>query len=508
MEEWDNLPEKKMKRPPIKKIWDRLTGFDYGIVKSLRDELDENDNCFIPPGVRGRRTLKLEDAIDGLYEFLVSLVDECKIKGYLTLAIIRRKIYEKYGKHCSQKCMRKCLGRLGFRYDRRVEAWVNARESQPVQRQLYEFVDWVHRNSVMDQPPLYNFVNNFAFFDESHIYTEEFRRMSWFNDGNRLVQLMRSGARINMFDGLITGCSISDAATLRVHWNSRKKVAEHFPPKLLDDPEYEGFHGKYVNCDKVLEYCKTYLFPRMVECECSIVYVDNASTHKAFVDDLRGRDVGYLIAFTSEALQESGMEEKMKAFYDGMEEKNDTETRKYIMQFLRDTDLRKRRLVEEGKKFGIQVRFLPTGWFECDPVEKIWRRLKPKYRDYKSHYPDLNWKVRLDLAYHAVDDEYIAKIVSEMIKWCRGKREEMSASGWKLDANGHGIQGILAKGKGKGKGKGGVMVIPVGQEDDEGADPDDSDAPDDHDAPDVNDDHELHDPHDVGSEADDDDDLI
>ena len=74
-------------------------------------------------------------------------------------------------------------------------------------------------------------------------------------------------------------------------------------------------------------------------------------------------------------------------------------------------------------------------------IEKLWRQLKAAFRRTD---PRLPWEQRLALAYEECSPQYIEKIISSTIRWCREKHLEFEA-GLVAPPVGDGVMVIDAK---------------------------------------------------------------
>ena len=376
--------------------------------------------------------------MDDLEVFLLGLVEEAKKGGFLTIGIIREKIRAEYYVFPSRRRVRRALRRLGFRYAERKGIWLSKRDSAEVMEHLWEFCCFVKNHIVQKANGQYAYVDGVGFADESHLYTLAKRTKSWFNGANRFMQASEgAGTRINIIDGIISDKFTEET---RVSWSSTSATGE--------------YHGKYTSYDLMAKYFSERIFFNMSAGQH--VFVDNASVHKAFTHDIRKMTEDQLHDFITENNPEP-LRFNTEYGEAGVSEMNSSKTKAWYQRWIRVNDLRSRKLVELGKVYGISVHFLPTGWFECDPVEKIFCHVKPKYRNINSEHPDWPWQQKLEAAYQKVDEKFIDGIVHKHIEWVLKKHAELEAT-W---------QGPLPKGKGKGKAKGkgkgggdfGIMVI-------------------------------------------------
>jgi hypothetical protein len=254
----------------------------------------------------------------------------------------------------------------------------------------------------------------------------------------------RAGSRINIFDGIL-----SDKFTTgtRKSWSSNATTGE--------------YHGKYTTSDTVCKYMSEEIFFHMDTGQHA--FVDHASVHMMFKEDTRKMTVEGLMDWVTEQ-QDADLQILFNNKYEaeGVAEMNQTATRAWLMNWIRDNDLRKRKLVELGKQYDIHVHFLPTGWFETNPVEKIFCHVKPKFRDLTVKHPDWTWQQKLETAYEKVDEPFVDNIIHTYIVWALAKYDEL-AKDW------HGPVQAGKAGKGEGKGGKGFAakfgIIAVGDSD-------------------------------------------
>ncbi len=197
------------------------------VVDSARKELKENGGILFPSKKRGPTVKQLEEQCPNLEKFLIGLVEEVKTGGYLTIGIMREKINAKYNALVSRKRIRKALRRLGFRYCTRREVWISKRDTPAVQTHLWEFAEFVNRNNVKNAATgRYEYKDGISFVDESHLFSEDQRKKSWFDGSNKFMEVCTKGkgVRINIIDGFISNKFLPET---RVAWNSRCTTGEY-----------------------------------------------------------------------------------------------------------------------------------------------------------------------------------------------------------------------------------------------------------------------------------------
>ena len=436
-------PGRWRRQPQVMEEFEKISGVSHNIIDKARKDIKTTGGYIKGPQKRGKQPLApLEEELDNLEAFLLGLVEEAKKGGFLTVGNIREQIRAEYYVLVSRRRVRKALRRLGFRYAVRKGIWLSARDSYGVMQELWEFCCFVKDHVVQRADGTYAYVDGVAFVDESHIYTLAKRTKSWIKGADRFMQnAERAGTRINIIDGFI---SDKFTTATRVSWSSSATTGEYC--------------GAYTTYDLMAKYFSERIFINMDAGQH--LFVDNASVHKKFKDDITKLTEDelhdFIVEHQSDAEQVS-FNERYAA--EGVNEMNSTNTKLWYQKWIRTHDFRKRKLQELGNLYNVHVHFLPTGWFECDPVEKIFCHIKPKYRDINSANanPEWTWQMKLEAAYSKVDEKYVDGIVNKHIKWVLAKHAELSKS-W---------QGPLPpKGKGKGKGgKGGFGMIVVGDTD-------------------------------------------
>jgi hypothetical protein len=344
---WTLPPGKWRRQPTLMQEFNKVTGFVTSVVESARKDIRDTNGYILGPDTRGRKPLPpLEQDIENLEAYLVGLVNEAKKGGFLTVGIIREKIFAQFSILASRRRVRKALRRLGFRYAERRGIWLTKRESYGVICELWEFCCFVKNHVVKRPDGRYAYVDGVSFVDESHIYSAAKRKLSWIKGADRFMEVAdRAGSRINIFDGIL-----SDKFTTgtRKSWSSNATTGE--------------YHGKYTTSDTVCKYMSEEIFFHMDTGQHA--FVDHASVHMMFKEDTRKMTVEGLMDWVTEQ-QDADLQILFNNKYEaeGVAEMNQTATRAWLMNWIRDNDLRKRKLVELGKQYDIHVHFLPTGWF-------------------------------------------------------------------------------------------------------------------------------------------------
>lgn len=163
--------------------------------------------------------------------------------------------------------------------------------------------------------------------------------------------------------------------------------------------------------------------------------MDNASTHKAFVQSLAGFSEEDLADWIMDLDCPVALKAKfnMKHSAPSVQGLNARKRKSWVMQFIREHEMRKLKLREMAKLYDDQhppqLRFLPPYHPELNPVEKIWRRLKPEYLRLKSLRPGDHWRVRLEEAYEVITPEYLDAANDQCIKWALAKHAEFVGAG-------------------------------------------------------------------------------
>ena len=154
-----------------------------------------------------------------------------------------------------------------------------------------------------------------------------------------------------------------------------------------------------------------------------ILLLDNASTHKAFIESLEGMDSTDVFTW----IAENG-DETSKAFLKAHEKRafaNDREERTALMEHVRERQLRVRKLAAAAAKANVQLRFLPPYWPECNAIERVWCYLKKCYEDISP--VGKTWDERLRLAYEKITPEFVEKCIQRSLVWCHKKLEFLKA---------------------------------------------------------------------------------
>ena len=191
-----------------------------------------------------------------------------------------------------------------------------------------------------------------------------------------------------------------------------------------------------MDANKLEQYFLEYVFnpDKEVMEQNQTVIVDNASIGKAyeiswknkkkdavedwllqrFDDNSKSKDPDEKVTIAQLDYQNNYSKSQAEGGTEGMSK---TDELQWLKDFIEKHDLRRRRLVELGRLYTCDVMYLPQHFFECNPVEGIWRAIKPRYLSLSREIP---WRERLQRAYdETMTEELQKKLVSESIAFCR-----------------------------------------------------------------------------------------
>ena len=143
---------------------------------------------------------------------------------------------------------------------------------------------------------------------------------------------------------------------------------------------------------------------------------DNASTHKAYLEQIDNMNTDDLFAWV---LEKETNKQKKKEFIDKVQKHWDglpsRDCLRHMRGWIREANLRTRNLENLARLYNCQLRYVPPYYPECNPIEFVWCRLKRLYRDQPK---DLPWKERLRRAYQKIDQTFIDSCIDRSIRWC------------------------------------------------------------------------------------------
>lgn len=195
----------------------------------------------------------------------------------------------------------KTLRRLGFKYGVRKGVYTTKRYCERVQKSLKACCEWMHDHTELHKD--YHFTDGkvadiwifksafdghplqVGYTDESFLVSGSYRQQSWFYKGGDTVDLAAFGRkRIALLDCIFSHKNVDTTYGTRVSWDTSWK--EH--PK--GQPEPRPFYGS-CNANSIYKYYKDKVIPVFENFVGCHLFLDNASTHKRFKEEIRGCDI-------------------------------------------------------------------------------------------------------------------------------------------------------------------------------------------------------------------------
>ncbi len=329
---------------------------------------------------------------------------------------------------------------MGFLYGPRKGVYTTKRYSERVQKSLKACCKWIYEHT--EQHKGYKFADGktadiwifksthdgqplqVGYTDESFLVSGSYRQQSWFykGDGGDTVDLAAFGRkRIALLDCIFSHANVDTTAGTRVSWDTSWKE------KPKGQPGPRPYFGS-CNADSIYKYYNEKVIPIFGNFEGCYLFLDNASTHKRFKEDISKFTEENLVAWLEDKLEDANYDQVKKvqigSFLDEVNANAHTggDQTEAIWKFIRTEKIREYEVAKMAEGLGVSLLYLPPYWPELNAIEKMWARLKAEYRKTDPH---LTWQVRLEQAYSKIDTDFITRIISSTIRWAREKHEEL-----------------------------------------------------------------------------------
>ena len=428
---WEN--QESRETPNLDKEFEALTGFDPRRRRAYQAELDDPTKGpaghFLDGESRASRGRKkkppLEDEFaelsggDSFADWMEAKAQEA-MKGHsLTLDSIQDDYEQEFQKRTTKKRVRAALYRCGFRWISRIRSYVSKRHSAGVLPLLWAYVNWVKDSTeeytdTDGKTKRFNFRYPTSFEDESSMRASETSRQSWCSKATRYLDIKKGGSTIiRMVGSLFSFCSGKDTwVAWSSRWTDKKKheFTGNFDSKMMTE-----YHSKYV-------FSK---FDASGTDPPGVHVVDNASTHKAYVGDLRKASVDDIESWIFENTEE--LPEVQDKFHKLYNDASIVKTKELYLDFIKQEGLRVLELQQVAALYHLVLRYTAPYWSPGNPVEYLWAELKRLYRLTPS---DLDWQERMQLARAGISEDFERKCLDRAIKWCLRKHAEMVKEGW------------------------------------------------------------------------------
>jgi len=399
----------------------------------------------LPPKKKGPAPSSVDEKFEGFYDWVWDKVERAKKGGYLTLDQLRLDLQLEKGLRVSKRLLRRSLRKLGFKYVRRVGHWMSRRHEERIQHRLWDFLEWTVANSeekMLDGKRHFFWKLPVGFQDETWVNEREFRKFSicapTVKGGTKVDRRYDNGrdgvgTRVNvlhcifshMHDGQPTKPDGSPECL--VHWKSSWTGKNH------------KYKGKFTTSAHVEKFFLENVFMH-VSGGAGVVCCDNASTHRAYTEEMEQMSDVELLLLIRERLRtaEKGTFRGgfVKRAFDALVAKtpggakNLTEgnLRGFICKHhLKDTKLWKM----ASDLYNVRLVYIPQYYPECNPIERYWALLKRYYYDTDRALPH---KTRLTQALARIPDDYVDKCFRKSLEWCHEEHARMKARRGKLGA--------------------------------------------------------------------------
>lgn len=306
--------------------------------------------------------------------------------------------------------------------------WLSRRNEERVVRRLFEFCKWVVARSqrvVKGGKTRYEWLKPVGFQDETSIQDGEFRKHSWaapIAEGSKKVDNFYdvgkgNGTRVNVLHTIFTLLetqpeSADGSPSCLVHWKSSWTGKKH------------PYVGEWVTGEHIVKYFTDEVFH---ELQGGAVCVDNAMTHKVYVEKMQNMDVNdlqnHIEGKIAQAAKGSYRAEYVKSEWAKLKGKY-VETPKKMREFIKQHHLMDTVLREKGLLYNCEVVYLAQYHPESNPIERYWALLKRRYYDTDPSKPHAE---RMRLALAGIPADFVQKCIEKSLKWVWDKYDELRA---------------------------------------------------------------------------------
>ena len=396
-----------------------ICGFDHRSVRGWEKEIVDNDGYACDPQKRGRKPRYVEEEYPDLEQWVEGEIDKAIQPGgnmRIKLTTLLEDFWAQKEVYVPEKQFRHALRRLGFKYSPQQQLFLSKRAKPEVQRELRDFCEFVVSNT--EQVPskytagrqVWNWKPNchVAYTDASWLHSGMFDRHLW-TKKKRTLDARGRGVRVALLDAIFP--HILENKSCRVFWNTRLK-------KKHGRTFFGNVTGELTRAhvQKIFEVFRKWE-------QFGTVICDNATVYKEFKEKLSKMSDAELLDWIME-------NDPNVVEFNTLYQTPGNKDRRWLMDYVKEHNLRTILLQELAGHFFCAVRFLPAYHPECNAIEKVWRLVKNTFR---KQDPQMTWEQRLDMAYAAVTPQYIEAIIGESIAWCRKQHGQFEAAGVPAD---------------------------------------------------------------------------
>lgn len=411
----------KFRPPDVRKFFQEITGVSSSALNKMEHHRDKDDEkngpegWVMPPERTGakRREVNqnaLEVVLPELDEFIRDEILRVRKGGHLTVKILAENAtkYFDCGQQIKPQRMRRALKRLGYEYKQRAGKYMNRRCEPENLEKLKEFCQWVFENVAQDpNTGLYNFTIPVGFGDGANEYTKAFRGLSWiFRKDPKLRTCERgrkkdSGQRLNMLGAIYANSY--DMGSFQT-WNSAEKGK-----------------NSYAKGEDIHKHTMEHVVPNLPAGTGAVYVLDNASNNKKVVEALKDAKPNEVHDWIIE--NDQNQQRFDKYWKENSEGKTEKQLKKLYFKYIRaNIDEFTELALELRNHHGIELRYLPAYYPECNPIELIWAHIK---REFKATDVKLPWKERLQIAHSKVTQEQIELAFDKSIRYCLDRLVEL-----------------------------------------------------------------------------------
>jgi len=275
---------------------------------------------------------------------------------------------------------------------------------------------WV-RDHVIKNPNTgrYEFKVRATWSDESFLHANSFRLSSWVYGKDNICDIgpQGEGSLITLLDTIFSWRMSPDS--VRVSWQPHRKTGEYNGP---------------TDADTIRKYFGDRVFPIAGQVDAAaankpvqplagmagvINFVDNAGCHKAFEESLVGMKAEDIMGWVCDEGEAEDAANAQMLWDQRLNFLTQKEARKELMEWVKENNMRTRKLQNAAKMFNQLIWYLPPYHPETNPIEFVWAYVKRKFRDQPL---PLTWEVRLQRAYALVTHEFVNKCIDRSVRWC------------------------------------------------------------------------------------------
>ena len=418
-----------------------ITGFQATQAQSFASQVKnvEPKGCLKPRGNKGPEKKKLEEKYKELPNWMEEQVKMASHGSYLTIQRLMEKFKKDFIDTCDgaagvgpaeamvgKETFRRALHDMNFEYAKRRVKRLEARESEPVLKQLDEMLEFIVDNHLYGpskyQPGkmVYSYQPNIraGAGDESFQNSGEYRDDSWINEKYKMKNFLKRNARLVMAHSIFSGKNKTDDNEWIVEpaiWSTEwKKKREGFK-----------FWGKTnaENLETIYGEAAFALANGAPEGSRNILFLDNCSAHKRIRDELRGTNEDIIDWINSSNEVDTETRQVVLALTTSAAQKGMEVKKQELYQALTSKGIPIHALAALAKKYnGVEIKYLPPYYSELNPIELLWAEVKRVYRDKTN--PEDPWEKRMKEAWASITPVFIESCFDRSIRWALKKHKE------------------------------------------------------------------------------------